>query len=47
MILVGVDSQGHDLYYQQGSGAAAQAGGNQGFGGSEYGQCNPPCDSIP
>jgi len=47
MILVGVDEQGNDLYYQQGSGAAAQAGGNQGFGGTEYGQCNPPCDSIP
>jgi hypothetical protein len=46
LMLVGVDSQGHDLYYQKGSGAAAQAD-NMGFGGGEYGQCNPPCDSIP
>lgn len=42
MILVGVDEQGKDLYYTEGSKAAAQGGGG-GRGGSEYGQCIPPC----
>jgi uncharacterized protein YpmB len=41
LILVGVDSQGKDLFITQGSALAAQAGGG-GQGGLEYGQC-PPC----
>lgn len=41
LMMVGVDEQGKDLYYEKGSAAATQAGG--GKGGSEYGQCDPPC----
>ena len=42
LIMVGVDEQGKDLYYEKGSAVATQTGG--GRGGSEYGQCDPPCN---
>ena len=48
LILVGVDAQGNDLYYSDAGvaqKAAAQTGGNGtgNYGGSEWGQCTPPC----
>ncbi len=42
LILVGVDEQGKDLYITKGNAAANQTGGG-GKGGTEYGQCTPPC----
>lgn len=42
LIMVGVDEQGKDLYYTEGSAVATQAPPG-GKGGSEYGQCDPPC----
>lgn len=45
LIIVGVDAQGRDLYIAEGGLAAqsaAQVSGGR-FGGSEYGQCVPPC----
>jgi hypothetical protein len=44
MIIVGVDSQGKDLYIQKGGQAAAQTT-PIGSGGLEFGQCDPPCPS--
>ncbi|NML19627.1 hypothetical protein HHL16_02020 [Pseudoflavitalea sp. G-6-1-2] len=42
LMLVGVDEQGKDLYINRKSELATQAG-DGGFGGGEYGQCDPPC----
>jgi hypothetical protein len=42
LILVGVDSQGRDLYIDNGSAVATKAPPG-GRGGAEYGQCDPPC----
>lgn len=46
LIIVGVDAQGKDLYIKKGSAVAAQAG-DDGDGGLEYGQCDPPCYDPP
>jgi hypothetical protein len=46
LMLVGVNSQGQDLYYEQGGQAgkiATQVPPRGGKGGAEYGQCDPPC----
>jgi hypothetical protein len=42
LMIVGVDEQGKDLYISKGSQLAGQAG-DEGKGGLEWGQCNPPC----
>ena len=42
LMIVGVDSAGHDLYIKKGSTLATQASDEN--GGLEYGQCSPPCD---
>ena len=42
LILVGVDEQGKDLYIDRKNELATQAPPG-GFGGGEYGQCDPPC----
>jgi hypothetical protein len=44
MMIVGVNSQGQDLYWKRGTAAAAQVGNPGDGGGLEYGQCNPPCN---
>jgi len=44
MMIVGVDSQGKDLYWKRGTPAAGQVGGDSDGGGLEYGQCSPPCN---
>jgi hypothetical protein len=41
LIIVGVDSLGHDVYIKKGSRFAAQSTDDK--GGLEYGQCEPPC----
>jgi len=46
LMIVGVDQQGKDLYIEQGSALANQAGGG-GKGGLEWGQCDPPCSPVP
>jgi hypothetical protein len=46
LIIVGVDKLGKDLYIKKGSPLAAQAG-DDGEGGLEYGQCDPPCYGPP
>jgi hypothetical protein len=46
LMLVGVNSQGKDLFYQRGGDGgkvAAQLPPATGVGGVEYGQCDPPC----
>lgn len=46
MILVGVNSQGQDLYFANGGQSgkiAAQLPPDRTAGGLEYGQCDPPC----
>lgn len=45
LVLVGVNSQGQDLYYEQGGqiGKVAAKLPPDGKGGAEYGQCDPPC----
>lgn len=46
LILVGVNSEGKDLFYDRGGESgklAAQASQSGGRGGAEYGQCDPPC----
>jgi hypothetical protein len=46
LMLVGVNSEGKDLFYQKGGEAgklAAQLPPKGGVGGVEYGQCDPPC----
>lgn len=46
LVLVGVNSQGQDLYYEQGGQigkVAAKLPPDGGKGGIEYGQCDPPC----
>jgi hypothetical protein len=42
LIIVGVNEQGKDLYFQKGSAVGADAGGGN-LGGAEYGHCLPPC----
>jgi len=42
LIIVGVNEQGKDLYFQKGSAIGADAGGGN-LGGAEYGHCLPPC----
>lgn len=45
LMIVGVDSAGHDVLIKgHASGLAAQSGSDD--GGLEYGQCNPPCDTF-
>jgi len=47
LMLVGVNSQGQDLYYEKGGQigkVAAQLPPGGGKGGVEYGQCDPPCE---
>jgi hypothetical protein len=46
LMIVGVDEQGQDLYITRGSTLAGQ-GGDEGKGGLEWGQCNPPCIPQP
>jgi len=46
LVLVGVNSQGRDLFFEKGGQAgkiAAQLPPGSGKGGAEYGQCDPPC----
>lgn len=46
LVLVGVNSEGKDLYYEKGGQIgkmAAQVPPGGGKGGVEYGQCDPPC----
>ena len=44
LMIVGVDSAGHDVYIRQpGAKLTAQSGDDK--GGLEYGQCSPPCDN--
>ncbi len=46
LMLVGVNSQGKDIFYERGGGAgklATQIPRGGGIGGVEYGQCDPPC----
>jgi|SRR6218665_1414038 len=47
LMLVGVNSEGKDLFYQKGGGdggkVAAQLPPAGKLGGLEYGQCDPPC----
>ena len=45
VMIVGVDEQGKDLYIKKGSLMATQ--GDEGEGGLEFGQCDPPCDNHP
>jgi len=46
LMIVGVDSAGHNVYlHKKGSELSAQAGGDD--GGLEYGQCTPPCSIEP
>lgn len=46
LIVVGVDSLGHDVYIRRkGATLAAQVSGDD--GGLEYGQCSPPCTIEP
>jgi len=42
LIVVGVDSLGHDIYIKK-KGAALAAQVSDDDGGLEYGQCSPPC----
>lgn len=46
LMIVGVDEQGNDLYITRGSTLAGQAD-DEGKGGLEWGQCNPPCIPQP
>lgn len=46
LMIVGVDENGQDLYIQNGSALANQAG-DGGKGGLEWGQCDPPCSGRP
>jgi hypothetical protein len=46
LMLVGIDEQGNDLWIRPGSELAGQAG-NDGHGGVEWGQCEPPCSIKP
>ncbi|TXJ25887.1 MAG: hypothetical protein E6Q24_13445 [Chitinophagaceae bacterium] len=47
LVLVGVNSEGQDLYYEKGGQigkVATQVPPGGGKGGVEYGQCDPPCE---
>jgi hypothetical protein len=46
LMLVGVNSQGKDIFYERGGSVgklATQVPPTGGVGGVEYGQCDPPC----